>query len=59
MVHGYITPQGRFRDLKVLGASASSEAEMVLAVLDQWEFRAASRDGQPLEVEILLAIPTD
>ncbi|HEY1207236.1 MAG: hypothetical protein ABSH46_19935 [Bryobacteraceae bacterium] len=59
MVHGYITVEGRFRDLKVLSASAASEAEMVEAVLEQWEFRPASRDGKPLQVEILLAIPAE
>jgi hypothetical protein len=59
MVHGYITTEGRFRDLKVLAASAPSEAEMAQAVLDQWEFRPASRDGKPVEVEILLAIPAE
>ena len=59
MVHGYVTAEGRFRDLKVLSASAASEAEMVEAVLEKWEFRAASRNGKPIEVEILLAIPAE
>ncbi len=59
MVQGYITVEGRFRDLKVLTASSASEAEMVLAVLEQWEFRPATRDGKPLQVEILLAIPAE
>lgn len=59
MVHGYVTAEGRFRDLKVLAASAPGEAEMVEAVLEQWEFRAASRDGKPVEVEVLLAIPAE
>jgi hypothetical protein len=59
MVHGYITIEGRFRDLRVLASSGASEAEMVLAVLEQWQFRPASRDGKPLPVEILLAIPSD
>jgi hypothetical protein len=59
MVHGYVTAEGRLRDLKVLSASAAGEAEMVEAVLEKWEFRAASRDGKPVETEILLAIPAD
>jgi hypothetical protein len=58
MVHGYITLEGRFSDLRVLGVSEPSETEMVLAVLEQWEFRPASRDGFPRRVEILLVIPT-
>jgi hypothetical protein len=32
---------------------------MVLAVLERWEFRPASRDGLPTRVEILLAIPAE
>ena len=59
MVHGYITAEGHFRDIKVLAADSTGEAEMVLAVLEQWEFRAASRDRKPIEVEILLAIPAE
>jgi len=59
MVHGYITVEGRFRDMKVLSASGDSEVEMVEAVLEKWEFRAASREGKPVEVEVLLAIPAE
>jgi hypothetical protein len=59
MVHGYITAEGRFHDLRILGASEPSETEMVLAVLERWEFRPASRDGLPTRVEILLAIPAE
>jgi hypothetical protein len=59
MVHGYVTVEGRFRDLKVLSASAANEAEMVEAVLEKWEFRPASRNAKPIEVEILLAIPAE
>jgi hypothetical protein len=59
MVHAYVTVEGRFRDLKVLSANAESEAQMVEAVLEKWEFRAASRNGKPIEVEILLAIPAE
>ncbi len=59
MVHGYVTVEGRFRDLTLLSAANAGEAEMVEAVLEQWQFRAASRDGKPIEVEILLAIPAE
>jgi len=59
MVHGYVTVEGRFRDLKVLSASAPNEAEMVEAVLEKWEFRPASRNAKPIEVETLLAIPAE
>jgi hypothetical protein len=59
MVHGFISAEGRVQDLKVLGRVEAYEAEMVLAVVEQWQFRPAKQDGQPVLVEFLLAIPTD
>jgi hypothetical protein len=59
MVHGFVTPAGRFQSLRVLGKTGPQDAELVLGVLDQWEFRPASRDAKPLRVEILLAIPAE
>ena len=59
MVHGMITAEGRFQDLRVLGATEPLEAAMVLGVLEQWEFRPAMRDRQGIRVEILLAIPAE
>lgn len=59
MVHGTITADGRFQDLRVLGATEPLEAAMVLGVLEQWEFRPAMRDRQGIRVEILLAIPAE
>jgi hypothetical protein len=59
MVHGFVSPAGRFQNLRVLGAVPARDAELVLAVLEQWEFRPAARQGQPVRVEILLAIPAE
>jgi hypothetical protein len=59
MVHGFITEAGRFRDLRVLGHVEDYEAAMVLAVLEQWEFRPAHHDGKPIRVEVLVAIPAE
>jgi hypothetical protein len=59
MVHGFITEAGRFRDLRVLGHVEDYEAAMVLAVLEQWEFRPAHHGGKPIRVEVLLAIPAE
>ncbi len=59
MVHGYVTPEGLFSNLRVLGRTDPEEAEVVTEVLDQWRFRPASRQGQPVRVEILLAIPAE
>jgi hypothetical protein len=59
MVHGLITANGHFQDLSILGATELYETEMVLGVLDQWEFRPATQDDRPVNVEILLAIPAE
>lgn len=59
MVHGFIGVNGRFQDLRVLGAGDPGESSHAIAVLEQWEFRPASRQGQPVHVEVLLAIPAE
>jgi hypothetical protein len=59
MVHGFVSTAGRLLDLRVLGNAETWEAEMVLAVLEQWEFRPAHRDGKAVRVEVLLAIPAE
>jgi hypothetical protein len=59
MVHGVITAAGRFQDLRILGVTDPYETEIVLGVLEQWEFRPAMRDGEAVKVEILLAIPAE
>jgi hypothetical protein len=59
MLHGGIGADGRFHDLSVLGASEPYEVEIALAVLDRWQFRPAARDGKPVAVEVLLAIPRE
>ncbi len=57
MVHGYLGADGRFQQLEVLRAADRDEAQSVLPVLERWEFRPATREGRPVQVEILLAIP--
>jgi hypothetical protein len=59
MVHGFIGANGRFQDLRVLGAGDPRDNAYAIAVLEQWEFRPATRQGQPIHVEILLAIPAE
>lgn len=39
------------------GARDPRESAALLAVLEQWEFRPAMRQGKPVRIEILLAIP--
>ncbi|MEK7407282.1 MAG: hypothetical protein AAB225_19580 [Acidobacteriota bacterium] len=57
MIHGFLDPVGHFGGLEVLGAADQEEGKAVLPVLERWEFRPALRDGAPVRVEILLAIP--
>ena len=55
LFHGFLTESGRFRDLTKL--SRADEASEFLSLLQKWEFRPATRGTEPVEVEILLAIP--
>ncbi len=57
LIHGYLGPNGRLESLKALRTADYEEAAAILPVLERWEFRPAMRDGRPLRVEILLAIP--
>jgi hypothetical protein len=56
-LHGFLTESGQFR---ALGAIRAEDAEMVaqlIPYLEKWEFRPATRDGKPVEVELLLVVP--
>jgi hypothetical protein len=59
LIHGFVDAGGRFKDLDVLRSANSQTSQMVLSCLALWEFRPATRDGVPVLVEILLAIPPD
>jgi hypothetical protein len=56
LVHGFISANGRFRDLKAVGGN--ERAVRVLPLLEQWEFRPAMLGSTAVDVEVLLAIPT-
>ncbi len=57
MVHGFITAAGRFDQLAVVYPNELEKEELLLSSLKLWDFRPASRDGEPTEVEVLLIIP--
>ena len=59
MVHGFITMAGKFERLTTLGEIDPASSAKLVAALEHWEFRPASRDGEPSAVEILLIIPRD
>lgn len=56
ILHGLLTAAGKLRNM-VLVESHNAAIAQVIPLLDQWQFRPAMRDGQPVEVEVLLAIP--
>jgi hypothetical protein len=57
MVHGFVDKSGQFKDLTLLRAPSDQSSELLLPQLARWHFRPATRDGVPILVEILLAIP--
>ena len=56
ILHGYLDETGRFKNLKAIGGEVKSTGA-ILPFLAAWEFRPATRDGKPIEVEVLLGIP--
>ena len=61
LVHGFLDESGRFRDLRILSgeAAAPPTTSALLDYLGYWEFRPAVRDGRPVKVEVILAVPPD
>ena len=56
-IHGWLTVRGQFRDITAAGQDQKTAVESLMPYLKQWEFRPATRDGAPVEVEILLIVP--
>ncbi len=61
LVHGFLDESGRFRDLRILPGETSTPptTSALLDYLGYWEFRPAVRDGRPVKVEVILAVPPD
>ncbi len=57
IVHGSLNATGQLTNLVVMRAPNAKMNDMILAELGKWQFRPAVRDGAPVTVEILLAIP--
>ena len=57
LVHGFVTPEGRFEDLSLVFPTDFAQGRFVIDSLAQWSFRPAAQSGQPIRVEVLLAIP--
>ena len=59
IVHGFITVAGRFENLSAIGDIDPKSKDLLISALQSWEFRPASRDGEPSAVEIALIIPRE
>jgi hypothetical protein len=57
MVHGFVNLSGRFEGLSVLFPPQFQQSEFVLRSLQNWQFRPANQNQQPVRVEVLLIIP--
>jgi hypothetical protein len=57
VLHGFLTRQGTFRSLRAVRDSDGALFRSIEPFLKQWEFRPATRDGQAIELEILLFVP--
>jgi len=57
IVHGFVDASGKIKNPLVLRTPNVSYKEPILAELSKWQFRPAVRNGAPMTVEVLLAIP--
>jgi hypothetical protein len=55
--HGLLTADGNLRNLEV-PQKGSTLANQILLLLGEWQFRPAMRHKKPIDVEILLVIPS-
>ncbi len=59
MIRGFVDESGRFQDLTIVLPQPFSNAQFVLAALQQWQFRPAQHNGLAAKVEVLLIIPEE
>jgi hypothetical protein len=57
MIHGFVNLSGRFEGLNIVFPPQLPLAQFVLRSLENWQFRPAAQNGQPVKVEVLLVIP--
>jgi hypothetical protein len=56
VLHGSITAAGRFGSFRVDGPP-SEAGEMLIALLDEWRFRSATKNRAPVDVDVRLVVP--
>ena len=59
IVHGMLTSAGQFEQLALVFPAELEKRDLLLNSLKLWAFRPASRDGEPIGVEVLLIIPRE
>jgi hypothetical protein len=57
ILHGFLTVQGQFRSLEAVLPEDQTLLSRMQPLLSEWSFRPATRDGVPIEIEILLLLP--
>ncbi len=57
MIRGFVNQSGRFEELSIAFPQSFSGAQFVITALQQWQFRPATQDGQPVKVEVMIIIP--
>jgi hypothetical protein len=56
-IHGYVSAEGAFQELRVLAGHQAAQSADLLNLLEHWQFRPSTRDGGPVAVEMVLVIP--
>jgi hypothetical protein len=59
VVHGMLTSAGQLEQLAMVFPAELDQRDLLLSSLRLWAFRPASRDGEPIGVEVLLIIPRE
>jgi hypothetical protein len=57
LVRGMLNSHGRLEQLTLLLPSEWPDSQGFFRALEQWEFRPATREGEPIAVEVMLVIP--
>ncbi len=52
-----LSQEGKLEQLKLISEVAPADRDALLASLNRWEFRPATRGGKPAAVEVLLIVP--
>lgn len=57
LVRGRLTAEGRLEQLAMLAPAEWAQKDSLFRALEQWKFRAATKNGEAVPVDVLLVIP--